>query len=111
MFLPRLLRHLLVATVLLPGIAGAQLVRQANTTLTLPDELPNATGYTTSNALGSVTFSNPICTAFPAGETNRLYVLEKGSGTAVGRIQVLNDLVTPTAGEVATFMDLETYLA
>ena len=70
----------LTAAVLLSAatIVHAQLVRQANTTLTLPADLPAATGYTTQNALGSLSFSAPMCTAFPAGETNRLFVAERG---------------------------------
>ncbi len=94
-----------------------QLVRQPNTTLNLPSELPAATGYTTVNALGTLTFTHPMCTAFPAGETNRLYVLERGTdGTNPdsspfdypGCIQVVNDLSgTPTK---AVFMNLESYL-
>ncbi len=58
----------------------AQLVRQANTTLTLPANLPAATGYTTENALGTLSFAAPMVTAYPAGETNRLFVAER-SGT------------------------------
>ncbi len=40
--------------------ARAQLVRQANTTLTLPQTLPSATGYAVENAIGTLTFVNPI---------------------------------------------------
>lgn len=91
-----------------PG-AQAQLVRQANTTLTLPAELPAATGYTTSNAIpfaggGGMTFATPMCTTFPAGETNRLYVAQRA-----GMVQVVNNLSAPTPSQ-ATFMDLGTYL-
>lgn len=115
--MPPITRLSLAASLLLPLLAPAQLVRQANTTLNLPAELPVATGYTTANALGNLAFANPICTAFPAGETNRLYVLERGTDglnpdmtpyDMLGRIQVVNNLSgTPTQ---ATFMDLETYL-
>lgn len=98
---------------LLGGAAAvqAQLVRQANTTLTLPAELPAATGYTTVNALGTLTFSDPMSTTFPAGETNRLYVVERGtdgSSDRPGRIVVVDNLSgTPTK---STFLDLEAYL-
>ena len=52
--------------------ASAQLTRVANTTLDLPADLPSATGYTvTENALGSLTFSAPICVTHVAGETKR----------------------------------------
>ena len=61
--------------------ASAQLTRVANTTLTMPADLPSATGYTvTENALGSLTFSAPICVANVAGETNRLFVVERNNG-------------------------------
>ena len=80
--------------------AHAQLVRQANSTLTLPAELPVATGYTTQNALGALTFSSPIDVASPPGVTNRLFVLERGAG-----IQIVNlDTMTKS-----TFMPLAAY--
>ena len=82
----------------------ADLVREANTTLNLPANLPTATGFETINALGSLTFSAPMCTAFPAGETNRLYVLQRG-----GTIRVVNNLGTTPAS--AVFMNLTTYLS
>ncbi len=87
----------------------AQLVRQANTTLNLPTELPTATGYTTINAIpfasgGGMGFTNPMCTAFPPGETNRLYVAQRA-----GIVRVVNNLSAPTPSQ-ATFMDLATYL-
>src|SRR5436190_24402046 len=69
------------------GIASAQLVRLPNTTLTLPADLPTTTGYTTQNALGTLTFSLPMATAFPAGETNRLFVVERN-----GTLQVVTNL-------------------
>ena len=65
----------------------AQLVRQQNTTLNLPADLPVATGYTTENALGALTFQNPMLTTFPAGETNRLFVAERA-----GTIQCVSSL-------------------
>lgn len=100
------------------SLAQGQLVRQANTTLNLPSELPT-TNYTTENALGGLTFTDPICTAYPPGETNRVYVLERGTD-GVGPsptftpydysgkvVQVTNLSTTPAK---ATFMDLEAYL-
>ena len=69
--------------------SSAQLVRQANTTLTLPADLPAATGYTTQNALGALTFSAPMATANPPGETNRLFVAERS-----GTIQAVSALST-----------------
>lgn len=91
----------LACTALLP--ARADLVRMANTTLNLPAELPTASAYTTQNALGSLTFSSPMCTSYPAGETNRLYVAQRG-----GMVRVVNDLATAPAA--ANFMNLTAYL-
>jgi glucose/arabinose dehydrogenase/mono/diheme cytochrome c family protein len=87
----------------------AQLVRQANTTLNLPATLPAATGYTTTNAIlfaggGGMSFLNPMCTAYPAGETNRLYVAQRA-----GQVRVVNNLSAATPSQ-AVFMDLATYL-
>ena len=42
------------------AIASAQLVRQANTTLSLPSSLPSPSGYVVENAIGTTTFANPI---------------------------------------------------
>ncbi len=95
------MRLLFVAFFLvLVAIARAQLVREANTTLTLPTELPAATGYTTQNALGALTFTSPIDVASPPGVTNRLFVLERGTG-----IQIVN-LDTMTKSQ---FMPLAAY--
>lgn len=75
--------------------AQAQLVRKANTTITVPAEPVLFTGYTTQNALGTLTFTNPIYTAAAPGETNRLFVVERR-----GRIQVVNNLkTTPVKSE------------
>ena len=48
---------LLLALASLP--APAQLVRQS-AALALPAELPRATGYATENALGSLSFDDPL---------------------------------------------------
>ncbi len=55
----------------------ADLERVANTSIDLPAELPVATGYTTQNALGSLTFSSPIGLATPPGENGRLFVAQR----------------------------------
>lgn len=82
--------------------AHAQLVREAATSVNLPAELPSATGFTTQNALGTLTFTNPIDVASPPGVTNRLFVLERGTG-----IQIVNlDTLTKS-----TFMPLAAYTA
>lgn len=89
------------ALLCLAATASSQLVREANTTLTLPADLPAATGYETQNALGALTFSSPIDVAAPPGVTNRLFVVERSIG-----IQIVNlDTLTKS-----TFMNLSTYL-
>lgn len=95
------MRILLITLALcLAGIARAQLVREAATTLNLPASLPIATGFTTQNALGTLTFSLPIDVASPPGVTNRLFVLERGAG-----IQIVNlDTMVKS-----TFMPLAAY--
>jgi glucose/arabinose dehydrogenase/mono/diheme cytochrome c family protein len=81
----------------------ATMAHPRNTTLNLPADLPAATGYTTENALGTLTFNAPIAIAVPPGETNRLFVVERG-----GTIQVVKNLNgTPTK---STFLDLNAVL-
>lgn len=82
--------------------AHAQLVRQANSTLTLPADLPASTSFVTQNALGTLTFNAPIDVASAPGVTNRLFVLERGTG-----IQIVN-LDTMTKSQ---FMPLAAYTA
>ena len=96
------MRVLPLALFLSLGIAAhGQLVRQANTTLTLPAELPASTSFLTENALGALTFTGPIDVASPPGVTNRLFVVERGIG-----IQMVNlDTMAKS-----TFMDLATHL-
>lgn len=96
---------LLVMTQALPG----QLVRVANTTLNLPASTPPETGgtltYATVRALPTgVDFSNPMMTAYPPGETSRLYVMERG-----GKIWRLAGLGTSSVSKTL-FMDLGDYL-
>lgn len=80
-----------------------QLVRQANTSLDLPSSLPSVTSFTTQNALGSMTFAAPIGVAVPPGETDRLFVVERG-----GSIQLVSNLSgTPTK---SLFLNLADYL-
>ena len=70
----------LIALGLVAAPLGAQLVRVAPTTLNLPADLPAASGYVLENALGALTFNQPLALTTPPGETNRLFVVEK-SGT------------------------------
>jgi uncharacterized repeat protein (TIGR03806 family) len=61
---------------------------------------PPPTAYALTNALGSLTFSEPICLATPPGETQRLFVCQKG-----GVIRVVQD-VTATTPTSSVFFDL-----
>ena len=87
--------------VILAGLVRTQAAglaqREANTSLRMPASPPTF-GYATTNAFGSLTFTNPVCIATPAGETNRLFVLEKR-----GRIVVITNLAAPTR---TIFMDI-----
>ena len=87
----------------MPSAARAQLQRQANTTLTLPADLPSATGYTTANALGSLTFSNPIAVRAQPGNANRLFVVERN-----GTIQLVDLSASPMTKTL--FLNLAAYL-
>lgn len=80
------------------GKAGP-LVREANTTLTLPN-VHGVSGYGVTNALGDLVFEQPVGIVSPPGETNRLFVLERA-----GRIVVVTNLVVPTR---TLFLDLTT---
>ncbi len=91
-----------VLPLLLTGPAGAQLTRVANTSLNLPAALPSTTGYTTENALGSLTFSAPIFLTSAEGETNRLFVAERG-----GILRVVTNLSgTPSSAAYLGLSDL-----
>lgn len=82
--------------------ATAEIIREANTTLNLPDALPVASGFRTENALDNLRFSNPIDLASPPGVKDRLFVIERRTG-----IQVVN-LETMTK---SSFITLNTYLS
>jgi len=89
----------------------ADLVRQANSTINLPPDLPSSTGYDRQDVFpGLAQFSNPICIVSPPGETNRLFVVERGykveGVTVPARIQLVNNLSTTPVKSV--FLDLAT---
>ena len=67
----------------------------ANSTLAFPQE-PYA--YSAVNAFPGIYFDGVVAFATPPGETNRLFVVEKG-----GRIQVITNLANPDA---TLFLDL-----
>jgi uncharacterized repeat protein (TIGR03806 family) len=70
--------------------ACGALQRVANTTLHMPSAPPTF-GFAYTNAFPSIGFTNPVCIVTPPGETNRLFVVEKG-----GRIVVITNLAAPT---------------
>jgi len=61
---------------------------------------PPIYGYTTVNAFPGLNFGGALCIVSPPGETNRLFVLDKG-----GRMLVVTNLANPN---ITTFMDLST---
>ncbi len=82
-----------VAYCLAATVASALTERVPNSTLAMPQDAPTATtnSYGVPNAFGTLTFSGPMLTVFPPGETNRLFVAERG-----GTIQVITNLSAPT---------------
>ncbi len=74
----------------LAAYAEGPLQRLPNTTLTNFPAQPPQFGYTVTNAFTGLTFSEPVCIASPPGETNRLFILEKG-----GSIVVITNLASP----------------
>jgi glucose/arabinose dehydrogenase len=91
--MPPLLGLLTLAALLTSATpAVAQLVRRTNTSIKLPSTTPLPSGYTTTNALGSLSFNSPIFTATIPGDTTRLFVIERG-----GTVQLVTNLTgTPT---------------
>ena len=76
-------------------------LRLPHLTATMP-AAPPPTSYSVVDALPGVTFSAPTSMESPPGETNRLYVAERG-----GRIWVVPDLTAP-APTKQLFLDLST---
>jgi uncharacterized repeat protein (TIGR03806 family) len=65
---------------------------------------PPATSYSLVNALGTLTFNQPLCLATPPGETQRLFVCEKG-----GLLKVVPD-VTAASPTASVFLNLPALL-
>lgn len=76
--------------------------REPNMTLRMPAS-PPVYGYATSNAFGSLAFTDPIAIASPPGETDRLFVAEQR-----GRIAVITNLATPAR---TVFLDISARVA
>lgn len=72
------------------GLANGPLVRVANTTLTNLPAQPPQFGYTVTNAFPGLPLTQPVGITSPPGETNRLFILEKG-----GNIVVITNLASP----------------
>jgi len=89
----------------LPAWRGAQgqMVRKESVQLALPGELPVATGYTTQDALGGLSFRLPVCIAAAPGENDRLFVVEK-----TGNIIVVTHLQSKPTKQV--FLDIPAML-
>jgi len=77
----------------LPTQAAGLAQRAENTSLRMPAS-PPAFGFATTNAFGSLTFTNPVAIVTPPGETNRLFVVEQD-----GWIAVVTNLANPTRSE------------
>lgn len=82
------------------------MAHQGNNTLNLPADLPAASGYTTENALGTLTFNAPIDVVALPGETNRLFVVERG-----GTIQLVTNQNTTPTKQATPFLDLPAFLS
>ncbi|MBE0542149.1 MAG: PQQ-dependent sugar dehydrogenase [Verrucomicrobia bacterium] len=72
------------------SLANGPIERVANTTLTNFPAQPPQFGYTVTNAFPGLPLTQPVCIASPPGETNRLFILEKG-----GNIVVITNLASP----------------
>ena len=78
-------------------VLGGPIQRVPNTTLAMP-ATPPIYGYSVTNAFGALNFFDPVCIANPPGETNRLFVVERG-----GTIAVITNLASP---DRSVFLDI-----
>ena len=78
-------------------------LRLANNHLNVPST-PPPTAYEIVDAFGSLAFADPVCLATPPGETQRLFVCQKG-----GLLRMIPNVLagTPTA---STYLDLAALL-
>lgn len=67
----------------------------------MPQE-PVSYGYTLTNAFGGLLFSNPVSMATAPGDTNRLFVVERG-----GRVIVVTNLAAP---DRTVFLDISHHI-
>ncbi len=90
-----MVRAILLGVLFVFQVSG--LDRVPNTTLNMPDGLPDAS-YTIEDAFPGLTFRAPLGIVSPPGDNSRVFVLEKE-----GRIQVISNLSSPTK---EVFLDL-----
>ena len=90
LYLGRVLAGIVTFSAVLAANAAGPLQRVPNTTLTNFPAQPPQFGYTVVNAFPGVSLNQPVCIASPPGETNRLFILEKG-----GSIVVITNLASP----------------
>lgn len=84
---------------LLFSCAFAQLTREPNTTLAMPQN-PAQRGYSFVQAFGR-TFAAPVAMVTPPGETNRLFIVEQG-----GRILLITNVAANPTPPNLTFLDI-----
>jgi len=85
------------------NLSFASTLRLANPRINVP-ATPPSTALTLVNAFPNLSLSSPLCLRTPPGETQRLFICEKG-----GLLKVVPD-VTASTPTVSTFLDLPTLL-
>lgn len=90
-----------ILSCLVSSLVAESLTRVENTSLQLPAEAPVEGDFVIENAFGSLEFNDPIALTSPRGETQFIYVVERG-----GTIQRVN-LSTNTS---SLFLDLEAWV-
>ena len=107
LYCPILVLLCFALTLAIPRNGTAQGISQryANSTINLPQSPKWPGGYQLANAFGTNTFWQPLCIAFPPGESNRVFVLDK-----IGLIEVVSNLDSnrPTR---STYLDLQSRLS
>ncbi len=85
------------------SISFAESLRLANTAIDVPDA-PPATAFELVDAVPGQSFSSPVCIASPPGDTQRIFVCEKG-----GLLKVVPD-ITAASPTSSTFLNLPSLL-
>ena len=73
---------------------------RTNSTIRMPSEWASGAQYRLADAFPGLTFEKPVAVRHPAGDTNRLFVVERA-----GQIVVLTNLMSPTR---TVFLDIST---